>query len=157
MAGLPPGAVLEPHFDDIARLAAILCDSPVGLVTRLDAQHETVIGRYGLQSQAVMATPREASFGAQVAVRRELLTVRDVASDRRFARNPLVEGPPFVRFYAGAPILGNGGVVGTVCVVDQQPRELPPDKQDALRLLAARAAMELDAQKHRDDFTRETA
>jgi PAS domain S-box-containing protein len=157
MAGLPPGAALEPHFDDIARLAAILCDSPVGLVTRLDAQRETVIGRYGLESQAITATPRDASFGAQVAIRRELLNVHDVASDPRFSRNPLVDGPPFVRFYAGAPILGNGGVVGTVCVMDQQPRELPPDKQDALRLLAARAAMELDTQRHRDDFTRETA
>lgn len=76
----------------------------------------------------------------------EMLIVPEALADPRFATNPLVVGAPFIRFYAGCPLRGPGGwLIGTLCIIDQAPRDFTGEDQRVLRALAVRAELELNA------------
>ncbi|AKF11382.1 protein kinase domain-containing protein [Sandaracinus amylolyticus] len=136
----------EPTFDDLARLAAQLCGTPMALVTLVDARRQWFKARVGV---TLRETPREIAFCAHaVAADSAMLVVRDATCDERFCDNPLVRGEPFIRFYAGVPLeLASGARVGTLCVLDRVPRELGASQLDALSILARRAASELELRK----------
>jgi len=94
------------------------------------------------------ADPPEQAFCAHTVARGQLLEVRDATADLRFAANALVVGAPDVRFYAGAPlVIGNGLAVGSLCVIDTQPRQLDPAQRDALERLARLVAERLEARR----------
>lgn len=132
----------EPAYDDIARIATLVCNTPIGLVTLIDDRRQWFKSRIGLN---VAETPREQAFCAHaIAAPTRPLVVTDAAKDERFAENPLVTGEPHIRFYAGVPlVLDEGVAVGTLCVIDRVPRELSASQLEALSLLARQLSNEL--------------
>ncbi|GAP33771.1 sensor domain-containing diguanylate cyclase [Piscinibacter sakaiensis] len=132
----------EPLFDQIAQLAASLCQVPMALLNLVDAERQwtkAVTGADGMPD-----LPRRESFCAHAITQADVLEVPDTRLDPRFRHNPLVTGDARVVFYAGAPVvLPDGEAVGTLCVVDQQVRRLTPALREQLRQLAGIAARAL--------------
>ncbi|TLM85754.1 GAF domain-containing protein [Pseudarthrobacter sp. NamE5] len=91
-------------------------------------------------------TPREIALCTHTVREDSMLIINDTLTDDRFANNPLVVGEPFIRFYAGYPLHGpRGWNIGTLCVIDQQPREFSPSDQQVLRTLATIVQNNIDA------------
>lgn len=112
----------EERFDRIAAFAAQEFDVPVVLLSLIDDQRQWFKARVGLD---IPETPRDISFCGHAILRDETMVVPNTALDERFADNPLVTGAPHIQFYAGAPLkLPNGQTVGTLCLLDRQPRTL---------------------------------
>lgn len=111
----------EEDFDRLAGLAARLFDVPIVLVSLVGSDRQFFKSRIGLD---VCETSREVSFCAHAIVQDDILVVADAAKDPRFASNPLVLGPPFIRFYAGKPLTtATGEKIGTVCLIDTRPHK----------------------------------
>ncbi len=124
----------EDRYDDLTRLAAAVCRVPIALLSVVDADRIYFKSRFGL---AVRESPFPNSMCGRTVRSREFTVVPDALSDPEFARHPLVSAEPFVRFYAGAPLLAPGGhAIGTLCVLDRVPRTLDAEQQLALVLLA---------------------
>lgn len=125
----------ELAYDDLTRLASGTLGAPIALITLVDADRQWFKSRVGLQ---VQQTPREHSFCAHAITQPErIMVVTDASADARFAENPLVTGDPHIRFYAGAPLqLADGHTVGTLCVIDTEPREPSERQLEDLRFLA---------------------
>jgi phosphoribosyl 1,2-cyclic phosphodiesterase/CheY-like chemotaxis protein len=131
----------EERFDRYTRIAAGLFDVPIALVSLVDRDRQWFKSRHGLD---VAQTPRDAAFCAHAILDRTVLQVPDALQDSRFADNPLVTGPPRVRFYAGAPLVAaDGSRVGTLCLIDQRARELDAQQLALLRDLADLVEAEL--------------
>ncbi len=110
----------EERFDRITAFAAQEFEVPTVLVSLVDQNRQWFKSRVGLDA---CETPRDISFCGHAIVSPETLVVTDAHTDPRFADNPLVTGPPHIRFYAGAPLmLPNGHIVGTLCLISPQPR-----------------------------------
>jgi PAS domain S-box-containing protein len=132
----------EPAFDDLAHLAAIICGTPIALISLVDGNRQWFKSRVGL---AARETPRDVSFCGHAIVSDDLFEVPDAAADPRFADNPLVLGAPHVRFYAAVPLAPDGRHnVGTLCVVDHVPRRLTPEQREALSALGRQAVRLMD-------------
>ncbi len=140
------GASTDEAFDGVARLAALICGAPIAGVSLVDEHREWFEAAVGLQ---IRELPRDFSFCAQAIQHpHELLVIADAAADARFADNPMVTGEPHIRFYAGAPLVTPEGLaLGTLCVVDQQPRHLTPAQLDALQGLAALVVEQLELRR----------
>src|SRR5260221_3207442 len=124
----------EQQFDDIVTLAAAICETPIALLTLIDEERQWFKARKGL---AVPETPREIAFCAHAILTDDVFEVQDATGDERFAGNPLVTGEPHIRFYAGAPMITDAGLpIGTVCVIDREPRQLSAHQKTALQALA---------------------
>jgi PAS domain S-box-containing protein len=135
----------EQKFDDLTLLAALICQSPIALISLVDAERQWFKSRVGLTTSQ---TPRSVSFCGHAILEDDVMVVPDAAADARFADNPLVTGEPNVRFYAGAPLLTPGGqALGTLCVLDRVPRELTPAQLDALRALARQVVAQLELRR----------
>jgi signal transduction histidine kinase len=133
----------EERFDRLTRLAKRLFNVPIALISLVDANRQWFKSRQGL---SVSETPRHISFCGHAILQDEPLVIEDALLDPRFADNPLVTGKPHVRFYAGQPLLGPGNhKLGTLCIIDRQPRQMSPADLAALRDLAALAQEELNA------------
>jgi excisionase family DNA binding protein len=131
----------EARFDRIARLAALVTDCPIALVSLLTSTRQWFKARVGLAAQE---TPREWAFCAHAILQEGTFVVEDTARDDRFRHNPLVLGDPQIRFYAGFPLRDPAGLpMGTLCVIDREPRRLRAAELQALEDLAAIAAQEL--------------
>lgn len=131
----------EERFDRIVRAAARLFRAPVAFVGLVDATRLWLKARQGLDQVEV---PRDLSFCGHAVLAWEPLVVEDACLDERFADNPFVAGPPFIRFYAGMPLRGRGNaLVGTLCVIDRVPRAFSRADREALQDLATWAELEL--------------
>lgn len=133
----------EPAFDRLAALAARLFGAPIALVSLVDRDRQWFKSTVGM---AARETERSVSFCAHAILGDGVMVVADARQDARFALNPLVTGPPGMRFYAAAPLRSPDGYnIGTLCVIDTVPRgPLPPSECRALEDLAATVVDELD-------------
>ncbi len=129
----------EIAYDDIVSLATAICKAPIGLISLVDTNRQWFKACIGLDATE---THRDAAFCAHAILKPDdLLVIEDASLDPRFSSNPLVLGPPHIRFYAGAPIVtGEGFALGTVCVIDTAPRALDPSQRTALKALARQTA-----------------
>ncbi len=108
-------------FDTVTRLASVAMRLPIVLVSLVDAERQWFKSRVGLE---VTETPRKVSFCAYAVFERQPFIIRDATQDARFAANPLVTGPPFIRSYLGIPLYTRDRYpIGTLCGIDRQPRE----------------------------------
>jgi diguanylate cyclase (GGDEF)-like protein len=133
----------EERFDRLTRLAKRLFNVPIALVTLVDKDRQWFKSCVGLD---VNETSRDVSFCGHAILQDELLLVPDAKQDERFHDNPLVTGAPNIRFYAGYPLtVPNGNKMGTLCLIDTQPRQLDDEERALLRDLAGMAEQELMA------------
>jgi phosphoribosyl 1,2-cyclic phosphodiesterase/CheY-like chemotaxis protein len=134
----------EERFDQITRRAAALFDVPIALVSLVDENRQWIKSSYGLSE--IRSTSREVSFCAHVVAQRAPMIVPDTLLDDRFAENPMVTGGPRIRFYAGFPlILPEGACVGSLCLIDNRPRQLDKAGARLLRDLGEKVGEELCA------------
>ena len=134
----------EQRFDRIVAFASQEFEVPIALVSLVDRNRQWFKARVGLQA---CETGRDISFCGHAVVERATLLIPDTHADPRFADNPLVLGPPHIRFYAGAPLqLPAGAVVGTLCLIDTRPRRLDRTELAILGSLRDLVVQELVAQ-----------
>ncbi|RKD20283.1 hybrid sensor histidine kinase/response regulator [Pelobium manganitolerans] len=123
----------EKTFDRFTELAALICGTPISLVSLLDEKRQWFKSRHGLE---VEQTDRKIAFCHYAIQGKEIMEVSNATLDKRFAANPLVTDAPNIKFYAGCPLIDtNGFALGTLCVIDQQPRALNDNQKKALSLL----------------------
>jgi diguanylate cyclase (GGDEF)-like protein len=133
----------EERFDRITRLARRLFKVPIALISLIDADRQWFKSASGY---AGAQTPRSTSFCGHTILKEESLVVEDALADERFHNSPWVAGEPHVRFYAGYPLTVPGGLsLGSLCLVDHQPRAFSEEDRVSLRDLARLAAQELAA------------
>ncbi len=125
----------EPVFDAIARMASESCGMPIALISLVDMERQWFKANVGLAG--VEQTPRDVAFCDYTIRDDAVLEVPDAQADPRFCDNALVTGAPYIRFYAGAPLILPGRQrVGTLCVLDHEVRHLNPSQRATLRSLA---------------------
>ena len=125
----------EVAFDDLVAIASGICAVPMASVTLIDRERQWFKARVGMDDPE---TPLDTSFCAHAILTPDVITVvNDATQDARFSDNPLVLAEGGIRFYAGAPLVSSDGfALGTLCVVDNQPRQLEPFQRDALKALS---------------------
>lgn len=129
--GSPP----DPGIDRVCALARELLDVPIVFLSLLDEHQQWFKSRCGIDAES---TAREVAFCNYTIVQNDILVVEDALLDPRFANNPLVTGPPYIRFYAGTPVALHAGLpLGALCCVDTKPRQFSPLRRRRLGELAA--------------------
>jgi excisionase family DNA binding protein len=135
------GTASSPALDRLTWLTGEITNAPMVLITLLTARRQWFISRSGVQ---ITETPREWAFCSHAILQDDLFVVEDAAQDDRFRENPLVTGEPHIRFYAGIPLEDDQGFrMGTLCVLDREPRKLREREKRAFKELAVLTSEEL--------------
>ena len=138
----------EPVFDTIVREAAAAFGVPMATMSLIDEDRQWFKARVGIDASE---SARSISFCTHTIRSAAMFVVQDASHDSRFADNPFVTGDPHIRFYAGTTLTSEDGYrIGTLCVIDSEPRDGPTvEERDTLVALADRAIVELNARKRR--------
>jgi GAF domain-containing protein len=140
-----PDADPQEALDEIVYLACQICECPIATVSLIEEFRQRYIAQKGMD---VKETPRDIAFCAHTILQKEVVLVPDATRDPRFSDNPVVTGPPHVRFYAGVPLINAGGfALGTLCVVDTKPRELTFEQVWVLESLRKHAVAHLELRR----------
>lgn len=133
----------EQVYEDIVKLASAICGTPMALITLLDEDRQWFKAKLGID---VDETPRADAFCAHAVMKPdEVMTVEDAHLDDRFVANKFVTGDPHIRFYAGAPLVTpTGEALGTICVIDREPRKLTEVQREALQILSRGVIAQLE-------------
>lgn len=133
----------EDRFDRVTRLAKRLFNVPIALISLVDENRQWFKSCQGLDASE---TSRDISFCGHAILGGEILLVEDALLDERFRDNPLVIGEPRIRFYAGCPLRAPNGIkLGTLCIIDNEPRTMNQEDLISLHDLAGMAEQELAA------------
>jgi anti-sigma regulatory factor (Ser/Thr protein kinase) len=141
----------EAAFDDLTLLASKICGTPMALITLIDEDRQWFKSERGI---GIRETERSVAFCTH-AIKQpgRILEVPDTREDDRFRENPFVTGQPHIRFYAGAPLVTpDGYALGTLCVVDTEPRRLSAEQMEALSALRHQAQAQLELRRRLDDL-----
>jgi PAS domain S-box-containing protein len=145
----------EQEYDDLTQLAADICGTPISLISLVDHDRQWFKSRVGLDATE---TPRDISFCGHAVADGEILNIPDATQDVRFADNPLVLQDPNIRFYAGVPLITPDlYALGTLCVIDRQPRNLTPKQIQQLQALSRLAVGQLELRLSGEDLVNRTA
>jgi len=135
----------EQNSDDIVALASAICGTPIALISLVDENRQWFKSRIGLSATE---TPRDISFCGHAINQTAVFEIPDASQDSRFADNPLVTEGPRIRFYAGAPLKTLDGFnIGTLCVIDHEPRVLTPQQKRGLEALARQVIANFERQR----------
>lgn len=135
----------ERQFDDLVEVASFICDTPIAIVSLVDADRQWFKAKVGVETQQ---TPRDISFCGHAILDEELFEVPDAAADPRFAESELVTGDAGVRFYAGVPLVTSDHfALGTLCVYDRAPRQLSDAQRSALKALGRQVVAMLESHR----------
>jgi GAF domain-containing protein len=136
----------EREYDDLTRLAERLLDAPIVLISLVDSRRQWFKSTRGTD---MTETPREQSFCAWAILEPDdVLEVEDATQDDRFADMDTVTRAPWIRFYAGAPLVNRAGrTLGTLCVLDTRPRSLSEDERESLKALARQVTSQLELRR----------
>ncbi|MEM9327309.1 MAG: GAF domain-containing sensor histidine kinase [Bacteroidota bacterium] len=136
----------DSDYDDLTELAAMICATPIALVTLVDKDRQWFKSHFGMRIKEI---PREFSFCTHaIANDQKVFYVRDARLDGRFATNPLVAEEPQIAFYAGVPLVNiDGHALGTLCVIDHEPRDLSEQQLHALSTLGNQAMKLMELRK----------
>lgn len=133
----------EERFDRLTRMARRMFGVPISLVSLIDANRQWFKSNQGLEASE---TPRDISFCGHALLGDDILLIPDATLDDRFLDNPLVVDNPNIRFYAGCPLkVLNGSKIGTLCIIDREPRDFSTEDIELLRDLATMAEQEIAA------------
>lgn len=141
----------EKDFDDIVKLASRICGTPISVVNLIDEDRQWFKAEVGL---GISETPIESSICAHAILEENFVEIPDTQADVRMAGNPLVHTDPGLRFYAGALLKSSDGLpIGTLCVLDYEPRQLDEVQRETLRVLANQVMALLEMKKALDEAT----
>lgn len=132
----------EERFDRLTRIAKRMFKVPIALVSIVDENRQWFKSCIGLD---VSETSREISFCGHTILDNDVFIIPDTHKNKHFIDNPLVTSEPFIRFYAGCPLTVNGYRLGTLCIIDQKPRNFTNDDMEGLIDLASMVERELSA------------
>ncbi len=133
----------EERFDRITRMAKRIFGVPIALVSLVDENRQWFKSCIGLDASE---TPRDISFCGHAILGNEIFVINNALEDDRFADNPLVTGEPKIRFYAGCPLRAlNGSKLGTLCIIDREPKNLSDEDLETFQDLASMVEREIAA------------
>ena len=139
------GTSPEQLYDDITKIAATVCSTPIALMSLVDVDRQWFKSKVGVD---VQETPRDWSFCAHAIHSSDPLIIPDATNDSRFVGNPLVCGDPQIRLYAGFPLENSASFrLGTLCVIDRTPRHLTGRECDVMKALARQVVAFLELRK----------
>jgi len=145
----------EAIFDRLTRFAAALCDMPISTISLIDESRQWFKSAFGLD---ISETGRAISFCTHIIAQTKPSVVEDAHRHPKFRDNPLVTGPPHIRFYAGVPLITREGyAIGTLTVMDRKPRRLDQTKIDALEMMADQVMTHLELRRQRAELDRSLA
>jgi light-regulated signal transduction histidine kinase (bacteriophytochrome) len=142
----------EAAYENVAKLAAFICGTSIALVNFIDENRQWFKAKLGIDIPEI---PRSVGFSYLCQERRDVVVIPDTLADAALANNPLVAEYPYVRFYAAVPLITpQGDMLGTLCVLDREPRELSPQQVTALVALSQLVLEQLELRRHVVEVTR---
>jgi adenylate cyclase len=142
----------ELDFDELSDLAAQICGCPAAYISLLDETRQWMKSMHNLPA-SICETAREDAICARTICQHDVLEVPDLREDERFKDLPLVVGPPHFVFYCGAPLINaQGYALGSLCVIDFEPRKLGHREREGLRQLSRQVVAQMEARRNRSDL-----